>query len=166
MSPVVEIAPVVDGTLVEVMVKTHQVVKDRDVLFTLDKRPFELAVQQAQANYDITEVTFKRTTTANKNRPGTFSDAKEDENRTQFQAASAILEIAKYNLDRTQIKAIGEGILGAVRVAEAALAHKAGSDVEQACRRSDELKKRRKLMEAWADYCIGAKAGKVVNIHA
>jgi multidrug resistance efflux pump len=56
MSPVVEIAPVVDGTLVEVMVKTHQVVKDRDVLFTLDKRPFELAVQQAQANYDITEV--------------------------------------------------------------------------------------------------------------
>jgi integrase len=50
-------------------------------------------------------------------------------------------------------------------IAEAALAHKVGSDVEQAYRRSDALEKRRRLMEAWSDYCIGAKQGNVVNIH-
>ncbi len=50
-------------------------------------------------------------------------------------------------------------------IAEAALAHKVGSDVEQAYRRSDALEKRRRLMQAWADYCTGAKQGKVVNLH-
>ncbi len=50
-------------------------------------------------------------------------------------------------------------------IAEAALAHKIGSEVEQAYRRSDALEKRRRLMQAWADYCTGAKQGKVVNLH-
>lgn len=50
-------------------------------------------------------------------------------------------------------------------VAEAALAHKVGSDVEQAYRRSDALEKRRRLMQAWADYCTGARQGKLVKLH-
>ena len=37
-------------------------------------------------------------------------------------------------------------------VAEAALAHKVGDEMERAYRRSDALEKRRKLMQAWADY--------------
>jgi integrase len=50
-------------------------------------------------------------------------------------------------------------------VAEVALAHKVGNEVEQAYRRSDALEKRRKLMQAWADYLTGAKvkARNVVN---
>ncbi len=51
-------------------------------------------------------------------------------------------------------------------IAEAALAHKVGSDVEQAYRRSDALEKRRRLMDAWADYCTGVQTGKVVSLHA
>jgi integrase len=50
-------------------------------------------------------------------------------------------------------------------IAEAALAHKVGSDVEQAYRRGDAFEKRRRLMQAWADYCAGAKQGKVVKLH-
>ena len=50
-------------------------------------------------------------------------------------------------------------------VAEAALAHKVGSDVELAYRRSDALEKRRALMQAWADYCSGNETGKVVQLH-
>ena len=49
-------------------------------------------------------------------------------------------------------------------VAEAALAHKVGDAVERAYRRSDALEKRRKLMQAWADYVGAAKAGNVVSI--
>lgn len=37
-------------------------------------------------------------------------------------------------------------------VAEAALAHQVGNEVERAYRRGDALEKRRKLMEAWEDY--------------
>lgn len=43
-------------------------------------------------------------------------------------------------------------------VTEAALAHKVGSDVQQAYRRGDALEKRRELMQAWADHCDGKPA--------
>lgn len=43
-------------------------------------------------------------------------------------------------------------------VAEAALAHKVGDAVERAYRRSDALEKRRKLMQAWADYLAVCEA--------
>ena len=38
-------------------------------------------------------------------------------------------------------------------LAEAALAHVAGDETERAYRRSDALERRRKLMQAWADFC-------------
>jgi integrase len=41
-------------------------------------------------------------------------------------------------------------------LAEAALAHAKGDKVEAAYKRGEALAKRRKLMEAWADYCGGA----------
>ncbi len=49
-------------------------------------------------------------------------------------------------------------------VAEAALAHKVGNEVERAYRRSDALEKRRKLMQAWADYLSATKANNVSRI--
>jgi integrase len=39
------------------------------------------------------------------------------------------------------------------QVAEQALAHSIGTAVEKAYRRGDLFEKRRKLMQAWADYC-------------
>lgn len=45
-------------------------------------------------------------------------------------------------------------------VAEAALAHKVGNEVEQAYRRGTALEKRRKLMEAWGGY-VGANSNVV-----
>jgi integrase len=40
---------------------------------------------------------------------------------------------------------------------ETALAHVIGDKAEQAYRRSDALEKRRKLMDAWASYCLAPK---------
>ena len=48
-------------------------------------------------------------------------------------------------------------------VAEEALAHMVGNTVERAYRRSDALEKRRKLMQAWADFRAAKRKGKVVN---
>ena len=47
-------------------------------------------------------------------------------------------------------------------IAEAALAHRIGNEVERAYRRRDAFEKRRQLMAAWADYCAGSDVGKVV----
>jgi integrase len=50
-------------------------------------------------------------------------------------------------------------------LAEMALAHSVGSAVEAAYRRTDLFEKRRKLMQAWADYCVKPAArGEVVVI--
>lgn len=49
-------------------------------------------------------------------------------------------------------------------VAEAALAHKVGNEVERAYRRSDALEKRRKLMQAWADYLAATKKDNVSKL--
>ena len=47
-------------------------------------------------------------------------------------------------------------------IAEAALAHVVGDEVERAYRRGDALQKRRKLMEAWAGYLSAPKASAAV----
>ncbi len=47
-------------------------------------------------------------------------------------------------------------------IAEAALAHKVGNEVERAYRRGDALEKRRHLMQAWADFITDRATGNVV----
>jgi len=52
-------------------------------------------------------------------------------------------------------------------MAEVALAHKVANAVEASYRRGDMVEKRRKMMEAWADFLTGkAAAGKVVSFPA
>ena len=48
-------------------------------------------------------------------------------------------------------------------VSEAALAHASGDKIEAAYARSDVLDKRRKLMDAWAEYCAKPVAPKKLN---
>jgi integrase len=48
-------------------------------------------------------------------------------------------------------------------VAEAALAHAVGDDVEQAYARSDLFEKRRTMMEAWAGY-LAVRRGEVLPL--
>ena len=49
-------------------------------------------------------------------------------------------------------------------VAEAALAHQVGNEVERAYRRGDALEKRRELMTAWSGYCAAVKVDNVVPL--
>lgn len=52
---------------------------------------------------------------------------------------------------------VGEETAFPREVAEAALAHTVGDEVERAYRRGDALEKRRKLMDAWASHCLHVK---------
>jgi integrase len=49
-------------------------------------------------------------------------------------------------------------------LAEAALAHKVGDEVERAYRRSKAIEKRRSLMEAWAAYCEPRMGAKIIQL--
>ena len=50
---IVPIVPRVSGHLTHVNVRLHSVVDADEVLFQIDKRPYELAVQKAEANVDL-----------------------------------------------------------------------------------------------------------------
>lgn len=51
-------------------------------------------------------------------------------------------------------------------IAEAALAHRVGDATERAYRRADALEKRRKLMQAWADFLAADSTKTIVNLSA
>ncbi len=51
-------------------------------------------------------------------------------------------------------------------IAETALAHRVGSDVERSYARSDLFEKRRQLMAAWAAFVTGDDGAKVLRFHA
>jgi integrase len=51
-------------------------------------------------------------------------------------------------------------------VCEMALAHRVGSQVENAYRRTDMFERRRRLMADWADFCAGLGVAKVVPLRA
>ena len=57
---------------------------------------------------------------------------------------------------------VGESTAFPREIAEAALAHLVGDEVERAYRRGDALEKRRALMEAWASFCTSEPSAKVV----
>jgi integrase len=59
---------------------------------------------------------------------------------------------------------VGECTIFPREVAEAALGHTVGSEVERAYRRGDALTKRRQLMDAWARYCEPEKSAKIVAV--
>jgi integrase len=50
------------------------------------------------------------------------------------------------------------------KLAEAALAHLVGDEVERAYKRGDALERRRELMDAWANYCGGISSANVVPL--
>jgi integrase len=51
-------------------------------------------------------------------------------------------------------------------IAERALAHTLGDETERAYQRGDLLEKRRKLMQAWARFCMsGVRPGVIVNLY-
>ena len=56
----------------------------------------------------------------------------------------------------------GESTACPREIAEAALAHLVGDEVERAYRRGDALEKRRSLMDAWEAFCASSKRGAVV----
>ena len=77
---------------------------------------------------------------------------------TLADSAQHIADLQRQLAERTSFPA---------EIAEMALAHRVGSAVEQAYRRSDQFAKRRQLAQAWARYITQPPAdGAVVPLHA
>ncbi len=127
---VVPVVPRVSGYLTDVNVRLHSVVDENDVLFQIDKRPFELAVKNAEANFDRAaqqvgartatvksamasvgvaraqldraQRNFDRTQQVLENNPGALSQADRDRSETGLAQAVERVASAEANLEKAQ----------------------------------------------------------------
>jgi multidrug efflux system membrane fusion protein len=112
-----EVRPRVSGFIEKIHFKDGQLVKEGDLLFTLDKRPYELAVASAKADVARTEAQLEfNAADVGRAEPlaksGAISDQSFDQRkanlsiaRAQLQAAQAAQKTAELNLEWTDVRA-------------------------------------------------------------
>ncbi len=120
---VVQIAPRVTGPIVKLPIKDNQVVKAGDLLFEIDPRTFEAAVNQSRAELRSAKVRAlnakeeaQRAKRIRIRNPGAMSEEElENKKNKQRDAEASVLkfeaalEQAKLNLEFTQVKAPVDG---------------------------------------------------------
>ncbi|MGI9295806.1 MAG: biotin/lipoyl-binding protein, partial [Pseudomonadales bacterium] len=104
-----QIAPVVGGIVADVPVTPNVTVEAGTVLMELDKRPFQYAVDEADAAAKIAAITLERQETVYE-KSATVSKQDVDESRAAFAAAEARLATAQYNLEQATIVAPETGV--------------------------------------------------------
>ena len=97
-----EIRPQVSGVIEKVHFRDGAFVRKGQLLFTIDPRPYQAALEAARARADFAEAQFKRATVliADKAIP----QSEYDQRRNDAEVAAADLATAKLNLDYTAVK--------------------------------------------------------------
>ncbi|UUY07034.1 efflux RND transporter periplasmic adaptor subunit [Pseudomonas sp. J452] len=104
------IRPELGGRLAAVHFREGEAVKAGELLVSLDDAIARAELAQAQANLDLAEKSFQRTQLLFKR--GASNAQAQDEAQSQQQAARASLALAQARLDKTQIRAPYDGVLG------------------------------------------------------
>lgn len=104
---IVQIAPQVTGAVAQVKIHDLQIVKKGDILFILDKRPFQIALDNAQSTYTETQKSSARTLTLVQKR--LLPPASGDQATNNLQMAKNNLDKAKLDLTYTTIRAPEDG---------------------------------------------------------
>jgi len=123
---VVRIAPEVSGTVTEVAVIDNQSVRQGDVLYRIDPRRFELAVEQARAQAAAADETLRQRTDEARRRAG-LDDliSREDVQRAaravaiaqaDARRARALLDVAELDLARSVLRAPVDGFVTRLRL--------------------------------------------------
>lgn len=109
IQPTVQIVPNVAGEVTEVLVQANKHVNKGDVLFTIDARPFESAVNKLQADLQLDTILFKQQQDLMRKKLGRQVDL--DRSRAKMESTRAQLDGAKYNLEQTTVRAPGDGVM-------------------------------------------------------
>ncbi|WP_255497038.1 HlyD family secretion protein [Aquitalea sp. LB_tupeE] len=118
---VVQIAPDVSGLITEVRVHDNQLVKKGQVLFVIDHARYTLALKQAEAALVLQKAALaqaKREAARNHSLSDLVarenveqSDARVQQDEANVAAASAALDVARLNLQRTEVSSPVDGYL-------------------------------------------------------
>lgn len=104
------IRPELGGRLAAVHFREGEAVKAGELLVSLDDSIARAELAQARANLDLAEKSFQRTQLLFQR--GASNAQAQDEAQSQQQAARASLALAQARLDKTQIRAPYDGVLG------------------------------------------------------
>ena len=99
----VEIRARVSGYLSAVKFKDGQVVNQGDVLFIVDQRPYQIALEIAQAQFEIAKKDFQRAENLRKTKA--MSQEEFDKSFQEMRIAKASLSQAELELEFTEVKA-------------------------------------------------------------
>ncbi|NTS32953.1 HlyD family secretion protein [Phyllobacterium sp. BT25] len=118
---VVAVAPDVSGLVSEVLVKDNDIVRKGDILFKVDERRFEIALTQAEAAVEGAKATLEQASRDRKRREqlgGVISEQQKEAAQSaeataqaSYLQATASLELARLNRERSQIKAPVNGTI-------------------------------------------------------
>ena len=100
----IEIAPEVAGRVIQLPMKDNQFVKKGDLLYEIDPRPYEYALEQALADQELLEqqiIDYKRRITAQNNAIAAASAAVHV-SKTGIQTAGSSIDLAKANVTRAK----------------------------------------------------------------
>jgi len=111
-----QIAPVVGGVVANVPAEPNEPVEAGAVLLELDKRPYQYAVDEADATFRIAEATLARVQEAFDLGSGAVSEQSLDESRAAFDQAEARLDKARYDLEQTVVRAPADGVVTSLGV--------------------------------------------------
>lgn len=103
----VEIRARVSGYLDEIRFKDGQLVKKGDTLFVIDQRPFQIALERAEAQFELSTKEYDRYRQLRKT--SAASQQALDERYQQLRDAKASLDHAKLEMEFTEIKSPIDG---------------------------------------------------------
>ncbi|WP_407926523.1 efflux RND transporter periplasmic adaptor subunit [Aquipseudomonas ullengensis] len=106
----VMIRPEIEGRVASLHFREGEAVKGGELLVSLDDSITRAELAQAQANLDLAEKSYQRTQMLFKR--GASNAQAQDEAQSQQQAARASLALAQARLDKTQVRAPYDGVLG------------------------------------------------------
>jgi multidrug efflux pump subunit AcrA (membrane-fusion protein) len=106
---VVEIIPEVSGKVVEVPVEPLTPLKEGDVLFRIDPRPFQNQVDSLDAQFNLATINLKRAKELLSKKLGPQVDV--DRYTAEVRQLTAQLDQAQYDLEQTVVRAPDEGFV-------------------------------------------------------
>lgn len=104
---VVQIVPNVSGIVTEVAVEAYTPVAKGDLLFAIESRPYEAAVENVKAQLVLAERRFEQARTLAERRAGSTYEVEAAE--TQVDSLKAQLDAAEFNLENTEVRAPADG---------------------------------------------------------
>ena len=105
----VAIVPNVAGKVIDVPVKPNIPLKAGDVLFRIDPAPYEAQVRQIEAQLKLAKINLERARQLEQRQAGTVAALQQRE--AEVAALTAQLDAAKWNLDKSVVRAPSDGFV-------------------------------------------------------